>query len=497
MGKRGTVEEQTTRVASMVKLSEQLTYAGIFHSCIIHHPTEGMILTGEVEMTTKVMELIENGGLRQSVNEAKLRAGTMINHFSTRKIKEDMLSQIYSCVLPPLPMPLSEMRTLVLLTKAFGKVWDCELNKGGQKFKVGDPIPEKLKDWFRFDEQIWSCLRGVTHTNELAEILKGQGLTLPVFYRQLITDAYGARMRGGDVKDYHLERDYEELRTLLAGEKDIFVKMVVICTSLYQTIAGEHMVQPGAGGELRVEEQMEEGQQRQDEEEQQRLAEQGRLEEEQEQQRLEDVERQRKVEKERLDKDLKKREGEKLENGLRKKMSVGHLKTMHREAKTFGQKTIVQVVEKHFDPNTGRLISVALSDGQFVSQNVLPLNDKAAEGMNEIRRFDFIEINGAYIKKESLILGDIDHLEVFDKKGKSHQISGPILGLEVTQLKKLNNETLKVWGEKFQVEKEVQFDSGNASPDPNETFLRADPALIEVGQSSTGHPQGQKRKLIE
>ena len=96
-----------------------------------------------------------------------------------------------------------------------------------------------------------------------------------------------------------------------------------------------------------------------------------------------------------------------------------------------------------------------------------------------------------------MILGDIDHLEVFDKKGKSHQISGPILGLEVTQLKKLNNETLKVWGEKFQVEKEVQFDSGNASPDPNETFLRADPALIEVGQSSTGHPQGQKRKLIE
>ena len=496
MGKRGTLEEQTTRVAAMVKLSEQLTYAGIFHSCIIHHPTEGMILTGEVEMTAKVMELIENGRLRQSVNEARLRAGTMINHFSTRKIKEDMLSQIYSCVLPPLPMPLVEMRTLVLLTKAFGKVWDCELNKGGQKFKVGDPIPEKVKDWFRFGEEIWSCLRGVTHTNELAEILKGQGLTLPDFYRQLITDAYGARMRGGDVRDYHLERDYEELRRLLAGDKHIFVKRVVICISLCQTIAGEHMVQPGAGGELRVEEQMAEGQQRQDEDEQQRKAEQERLEEEQEQQRLEDVER-RKVEKERLDEYLKKREGEKLENGLRKKMSVGHLKTMHREAKTFGQKTIVQVVEKHFDPNTGRLISVALSDGQCVSQKVLPLNDQAAEGMNEIRRFDLIEINGAYIKKEALILEDIDHLEVLDKKGKSHQISGPILGLEVTQLKKLNNETLKVWGEKFEVEKEVQFDCGKASPDPNETFLRADPALIEVGQSSTGQPQGQKRKLIE
>ena len=253
------------------------------------------------------------------------------------------------------------------------------------------------------------------------------------------------------------------------------------------------MVQPRAEEEVRVDEQqVDEGQQRQVEEEQQE-----RL-EEVEQRRQ--AEQQKKREQEKEEEDPKKIEGKKLENGLRKRMSVGHLKTMHRDAKTLGQKTVVQVVEKHFDPSNGRLKSLALSDGAFVSQSVLPLNDQAAEGMNELRKFDLIEINCAFIRKDKLILEDIDHLEVCDKEGTSHQISGPILGLEITQLKRLNPETMKLWGVKYEVEKEVEFDCEKTVKDPNETFLRADPALIEVGGSSRGQtdqPHGQKRKLIE
>ena len=203
------------------------------------------------------------------------------------------------------------------------------------------------------------------------------------------------------------------------------------------------------------------------------------------------------LEQQRQEEDQRKREGKKLENGLKKKMSVGHLKTMHREAKTFSPKTIVQIVEKHYDPSTGRLKSVALSDGAFVSQKVLPLNDQAAEGMNELHNFDLIEINCAHIKKDTLVLEDIDQLEVSAKDGTSHQISGPILGLEVTNLKRLNPESLQLWGANFEVETEIQFDSGNQVRNPNETFMRADPGLIDVGGSSTGQPHGQKRKLLE
>ena len=212
--------------------------------------------------------------------------------------------------------------------------------------------------------------------------------------------------------------------------------------------------------------------------------------EEQQRREAEELQRQEALEQ-------KKREGKKLEIGLKKKMSVGHLKTMHREAKTFGPKTTVQIVEKHYDASTGRLKSVALSDGAFVSQNVLPLNDQAAEGMNELHTFDLIEINCAHVHKDTLILEDIDQLEVSTKDGTTHQISGPILGLEVTNLKRLNPESLQLWGANFQMETEIEFNSSKKIPNPNETFMRADPVLMEVGGSSTDHPHGQKRKLLE
>ena len=144
MGRRGVLEEQTTRVASLVESSAKLTHAGIYHTTIIYHPNEGLIVTGEEEMAAKVLEVIEGSGLREVVNDAQIRAGNMLNHFSSRKIKQDLLSKLYRCNLPALPMPLSEMRTLVLLTKAFGKVLETELK--GLKYKFGQgPMPEKEK----------------------------------------------------------------------------------------------------------------------------------------------------------------------------------------------------------------------------------------------------------------------------------------------------------------------------------------------------------------
>ena len=50
-----------------------------------------------------------------------------------------------------------------------------------------------------------------------------------------------------------------------------------------------------------------------------------------------------------------------------------------------------------------------------------------------------------------------------------------------------------MWGAKFELETEVEFDSKGVK-NPNETFMRADPVLMEVGP---GQPQGQKRKLLD
>ena len=215
MGRRGVLEEQTTRVASLVESSAKLTHAGIYHTTIIYHPNEGLIVTGEEEMAAKVLEVIEGSGLREVVNDAQIRAGNMLNHFSSRKIKQDLLSKLYRCNLPALPMPLSEMRTVVLLTKAFGKVLETELK--GLKYKLGQgPMPEKVKDWFNYGEQIWACFTGTTqHAPELADHLKARRLTMAAFLRDLLKKVYNVRIRGGDVEDFHLERDYEELRWMM------------------------------------------------------------------------------------------------------------------------------------------------------------------------------------------------------------------------------------------------------------------------------------------
>ena len=54
MGRFGLVTDQTLRVAAMVKESGELTNAGIFHTTIISHPTEGFVVCGEEEMAGKV-----------------------------------------------------------------------------------------------------------------------------------------------------------------------------------------------------------------------------------------------------------------------------------------------------------------------------------------------------------------------------------------------------------------------------------------------------------
>ena len=56
-GKQGILEEQTTKIATILKLSEQLTKTGISSTLIISHPVEGFMYSGAVMMTTRTVWL--------------------------------------------------------------------------------------------------------------------------------------------------------------------------------------------------------------------------------------------------------------------------------------------------------------------------------------------------------------------------------------------------------------------------------------------------------
>ena len=67
------------------------------------------------------------------------------------------------------------------------------------------------------------------------------------------------------------------------------------------------------------------------------------------------------------------------------------------------------------------------------------------------------------------------------KKGKSVQITKPILEVEVDKQRKLNPGTLKLW---VRFDRNVEFQSKKLVPNLDTTNLTVDPALAVVGRSS-------------
>ena len=122
---------------------------------------------------------------------------------------------------------------------------------------------------------------------------------------------------------------------------------------------------------------------------------------------------------------------------------------MHSKAKTYSEVTVLQVVGKSYDSVSGRLKGLSMSDGCIVSHNVVPNNHAAAEQMNEFKRFDLIQVKAARVKKDLMILDDVDLFEVTDKAGNPFQITRHILGQGVAELRQLRQENLDLWGVQF------------------------------------------------
>ena len=128
MGKHGRMEDQTTRVAHLINSSSKLSDAGIYHATVIYHPSEGLIVTGKEQMSRALENMLVGPGREQLIDEACVQDGDRLNHYSSRKEKERLMQRIYKTNLPPLHLPLSELRTLVLLQAAFGRAWEPELS---------------------------------------------------------------------------------------------------------------------------------------------------------------------------------------------------------------------------------------------------------------------------------------------------------------------------------------------------------------------------------
>ena len=93
---------------------------------------------------------------------------------------------------------------------------------------------------------------------------------------------------------------------------------------------------------------------------------------------------------------------------------------------------------------SGKLHTIALLDGEYVSHNFETPNRVMVEGFT---RFDIVQINSAHGTKDMIGLDAIDHLELTNKRGESVEITKPTLGVEVDKLRKLGRITL-YWNRK-------------------------------------------------
>ena len=71
----------------------------------------------------------------------------------------------------------------------------------------------------------------------------------------------------------------------------------------------------------------------------------------------------------------------------------------------------------------GKLHSIALSDGEYVSHNFETPNRVMVEGFT---RFDIVQINSAHVMKDMI---GLDAIELTSKRGESADVNKPILGV--------------------------------------------------------------------
>ena len=158
---------------------------------------------------------------------------------------------------------------------------------------------------------------------------------------------------------------------------------------------------------------------------------------------------------------------------LVKKLTKHAMRDMHKDAKT-----TVQVLKKNIENK--KVVSLMLSDGEFVSANVVPVDEELAEAIKELDENDVIEIIEASVKGDKLIVEYISKLAQVDANGKTLKLEKPVKKPGVTKLKKINAEQLTLWGIKFN--KETTVELNHKEDELEETIMETDPVIEKAGR---------------
>ena len=169
---------------------------------------------------------------------------------------------------------------------------------------------------------------------------------------------------------------------------------------------------------------------------------------------------------------------EEEEEKIRKQLTPGELITMHKDGRCTA-KPVVQVMSTVV--MNGKLASMTLSDGEYVSANIIPEDESLGQQLISLEKFDLLKIHEASVYKSHLIIQNVEQLQM-TREGRVVDIkkTGKVDG--VSGLRIMKKEALDLWGIRFSNIQKIEWRPAAAADDLSQTIIADDGVLERVGK---------------
>ena len=129
----------------------------------------------------------------------------------------------------------------------------------------------------------------------------------------------------------------------------------------------------------------------------------------------------------------------------------------------------------------GKLVSMTLSDGVYVSANIIPEDESLGQQLISLEKFDLLKIHEASVYKSHLIIQNVEQLQM-TREGRVVDIKKTVKADGVSGLRIMKKEALDLWGIRFSNMQKIEWRPAAAADDLSQTIMADDGVLERVGK---------------
>ena len=126
----------------------------------------------------------------------------------------------------------------------------------------------------------------------------------------------------------------------------------------------------------------------------------------------------------------------------------------------------------------GKLVSMTLSDGEYVSANIIPEDESLGQQLISLEKFDLLKIHEASVYKSHLIIQNVEQLQM-TREGRVVDIKKTVKADGVSSLRMMKKQALDLWGIRFSNMQKIEMGPAAADDDLSQTIMADDGAIME------------------